>query len=46
LWEASKGAVLTGEDSINGAKRELFEETGIRCNYDELFSLGTLVRTD
>lgn len=46
LWEVPGGAVLSGEDSITGAKRELFEETGIDSKEDTLFLLGTLIRTD
>ena len=29
MWEATGGAVLSGESSIQGAVRELYEETGI-----------------
>lgn len=46
LWEVTGGAVQSGEDSITGAKRELFEETGIDCGDDKLFLLGTLVKRD
>lgn len=41
LWENTGGAVLAGETSKAGAIRELFEETGIVANENELFFLGT-----
>ena len=31
LWEVTGGSVLHGETSQEGAKRELYEETGISC---------------
>lgn len=40
-WENTGGCVLAGETSRQGAKRELFEETGISIDEDELFLLGT-----
>lgn len=41
LWENTCGSVLSGESSIEGAKRELFEETGISVKEDDLYFLGT-----
>ncbi|PRX29336.1 isopentenyldiphosphate isomerase [Orenia metallireducens] len=41
FWENTGGSVLAGERSRMGAKRELFEETGITTDEDELFLLGT-----
>lgn len=41
LWENTGGSVLSGETSKAGAIRELFEETGIIINENELFFLGT-----
>lgn len=41
FWENSGGCVLEGETSQVGAIRELFEETGIMVNENELFFLGT-----
>ena len=35
-WEMTAGSVLAGEDSLTAAKRELFEETGIKADDDEL----------
>ena len=39
-WENSGGAALFGETSRQAAVRELFEETGIKVNEDELFFLN------
>lgn len=36
MWECTGGSVLTGESSIEGAIRELFEETGITAKQEEL----------
>ena len=41
LWENTAGSVLSGESSRQGAVRELFEETGIKVEEDELVLLGT-----
>lgn len=41
FWENTAGSVLAGETIREGAVRELFEETGIVANEDELFLLGT-----
>jgi 8-oxo-dGTP pyrophosphatase MutT (NUDIX family) len=41
FWENSGGCILSGETSKAGAIRELFEETGIIANENELFLLGT-----
>lgn len=35
-WAATGGAAVSGEDSFNAAKRELFEELGIRSDRDSL----------
>ena len=40
LWECTMGSVLVGEESLDGAVRELAEETGISANKDELIFLG------
>lgn len=40
-WEITGGAVLAGEDSLTAACRELWEETGIRVQPQELTLLGT-----
>ena len=45
FWENTGGSVLTGETSRSGAVRELFEETGINVNEDELVLLGTRKET-
>jgi len=41
-WENTGGSVLSGETSEVGAIRELFEETGIITNKNELYFLGTV----
>lgn len=41
MWENTAGSVISGETSRQGAVRELFEETGIKVEEDELFLLGT-----
>ena len=43
MWEATGGAVLSGESSIEGAVRELYEETGINVEENELVYLGHIV---
>ena len=40
FWECSGGSVLAGEEPIDGAVRELFEETGIKAEKEELADLG------
>lgn len=40
-WEITGGAVVSGETSICGAMRELFEETGIAATEKELLFVGT-----
>lgn len=42
MWECTGGSVLSGEDSITGALRELREETGLVP--DELVFVDTLIR--
>jgi 8-oxo-dGTP pyrophosphatase MutT (NUDIX family) len=42
-WECTGGSVVAGEDSITGAKRELFEETGIVITQEPLKFLGTTI---
>lgn len=41
LWENTGGVVLAGEDSRQGAVRELMEETGIRAEPAELTFQGS-----
>ncbi len=36
LWENTAGCLMANEDSLEGAIRELFEETGILATDDEL----------
>lgn len=46
LWESTSGAVIHNERSINGAVREVFEETGIVINPKELIYLGDVISND
>lgn len=39
-WECSGGAIVKGESPVEGAIRELQEETGIQIMEDELIYLG------
>lgn len=41
-WECSGGCAVSGETSRQAAVRELFEETGIRADENELFMEWTL----
>lgn len=43
LWECSGGSVILGEKCEEAARRELFEETGIKANENELIYLGDTV---
>ena len=45
-WECSGGAMIKGERSIDGARRELQEETGIEVSEEELIYLGKSVMTE
>ena len=40
LWECTMGSILVGEDSRDGAVRELAEETGIYAKKEDLIFLG------
>jgi 8-oxo-dGTP pyrophosphatase MutT (NUDIX family) len=40
LWECTMGSVLVGEESRDGAVRELAEETGISAKKEDLIFLG------
>ena len=42
-WECSGGAIVMGESNIDGAIRELQEETGIKVSEKELVYLGNTV---
>jgi 8-oxo-dGTP pyrophosphatase MutT (NUDIX family) len=39
-WECTMGSVLVGEDSLDGAVRELVEVTGISAKKEDLIFLG------
>ena len=40
LWECTMGSVVAGEESLDGAVRELMEETGICARKEDLIFLG------
>ena len=40
LWECTMGSVVVGEESLDGAVRELAEETGICARKEDLIYLG------
>lgn len=44
LWESTGGAVHAGEKSVEGATRELAEETGLLVNSEDLQYLGEIKR--
>ena len=39
-WENTGGSVIAGERPRDGAVRELYEETGIKVNVDDLVQIG------
>lgn len=41
IWENTAGSVLSGETSLQGAVRELYEETGIKAEESELILIAT-----
>lgn len=43
-WAATGGAAISGENSFEAAKRELFEELGISSNEDNLIKLMRIKR--
>ncbi|MBO4468264.1 MAG: NUDIX domain-containing protein [Clostridia bacterium] len=43
-WAATGGAAISGESSFEAARRELFEELGIKANKDNLVKLLRLKR--
>lgn len=46
VWDVTGGSVLAGEDSRNGAVREVQEELGIRLEPADLTLAGRLRRSD
>ena len=44
MWEISGGSVIAGETPLEGAKRELFEETGLKAEINELLYMGQIIR--
>ena len=45
-WECTSGFIMTGEDSVNGALRELKEEIGIIINEEELTKIHRIIHHD
>lgn len=45
LWECTGGAVVMGESCVEGASRELFEETGIKIPPNELTYIGDTIKS-
>ena len=43
-WEVSGGSVVSGEIPLDGAVRELFEETGLKAAPSELRYFGQIIR--
>ena len=43
-WEISGGSVIAGETPLEGAKRELFEETGLNAEINKLLYMGQIIR--
>lgn len=43
-WEITGGSVVAGEKSIDGAVRELHEETGLTAKPEQLTFRGTIIR--
>lgn len=41
LWECTRGAVTAGESSLDGAVRELKEETGLIAKKENLILIGS-----
>lgn len=46
MWSMSGGAVIQGEDSLEGAQREVKEELGIEFDVKHAKLIHTIVRTD
>lgn len=46
LWECSGGAVLAGEESVDGAQRECKEEIGIEIDKQLFKYIGSDIRKD
>lgn len=44
MWEISGGSVLAGEAPLDGAVRELFEETGLKAAPEDLRYMGQIIR--
>lgn len=40
-WECTTGSIMSGEDSLSGIRRELFEETGLELTAEQLHLIRT-----
>ena len=45
-WDLPKGGVDKGESHLDAAVRELFEETGLQCEPQQLIPLGIFIYKD
>ncbi len=45
-WEVTGGSIISGETPIEGALRELYEETGIKLTEGDLYELYRYVNTE
>ncbi len=46
FWECTGGSVTAGEDSLNGAMRELEEELGLKANPEELTLICSILYSE
>lgn len=46
MWECTGGSITTGESSLDGALRELHEETGLLADPDDFYYAGELKRSN
>lgn len=44
MWEMTSGCIVSGEDSLQAARREVYEELGVRLEEDELIYKGRFRR--
>lgn len=44
MWEITGGSVIAGETPLEGALRELFEETGLKASAEDMTYMGQIIR--